>query len=832
MIGLPLRLLAREVYDRVRARVGDAEVALITGEEKRVPARARYFVCTVESMPVTRRVDFLAVDEIQLVAHRQRGHVFTDRLLHARGEQETWFMGSPTVADLLLELVPTARIERHPRLSELRATPTVDLGALPPRSAVVAFTVPQVYALAEQLRRRRGGAAVVLGALSPRTRNAQVAMYQAGEVQHLVATDAIGMGLNMDLDHVAFAALRKHDGRELRALDAEEVGQIAGRAGRYVRDGTFGTVAPVPELSDALAHAVETHTFTPHRRAVWRNAELDLRSIEALLDSLKRRPPHPALRIVERAEDFDALLGLAKLPDVRRVAVGQAAVELLWAVCQIPDFRQLHFDRHVPLLAEIYAQLCRAPGTIDPEWLDDRLRRLDAIDGDIDALTMRIAFVRTWTYVVHRGDWVRDAELWQARARAIEDRLSDALHERLVQRFVEHDGPRGQNQGRSRPRGSRARASLEPPEPPAAVPTALLPLWHLRQTLAPEPRDAPPELDPLTELLHALAAVAGTTARAPLRWRDHQIVIDARGPRARSRRRDRPHHAARSAEALHFAGSDADADAAPPAAASAPARGPALRWEGTIATLARGRDLLHPSLTLDPRVPPERRSEVLAQLEPWVRAQVDALLATLRRTDERALQGPGRGVRYQLEQGLGLVRAVWAAEQLERLGDGDRRVLAAGGVRFGAWTVAVPAASAEPHRSTRWALARAWHGERLPPRPAGDPAVLPLHDAAARDAHLLVGYVALEQVTVRADVLERVLIQATRHAARGPFTAAQAWTGIDERAAGATGREQVLRELGYLARADGRWSDPQHARPRPPRPRPRSGERAPGTDPR
>jgi ATP-dependent RNA helicase SUPV3L1/SUV3 len=437
MIGLPLRLLAREVYDRITAMLGESEVALVTGEEKRVPARPRYWVCTVESMPMSQPVDFMAVDEIQLAAHHQRGHVFTARLLEARGRQETWFMGADTIRPLLRELVPEAHVASHPRLSQLRHAGVSSLRSLPPRSAVVAFSVPEVYELAERLRQRRGGVAVVLGALSPRTRNAQVALYQSGEVQYMVATDAIGMGLNMDVDHIAFAALRKYDGRDSRWLEPAELAQIAGRAGRYMTDGTFGTLAPLPELVPRIAGAIEGHRFAPIERLVWRNTQLDMRSIDALLASLMRRPEQATLRLVEHAEDFSALQALARRADIRERAQGQEAVELLWEVCQIPDFRKLREDSHVRLLGELYLQLSGPGGRIDRDWMNGHIARLDDVRGDIDILMRRIAFIRTWTYVSHRSRWVADAEHFRERTRAIEDRLSDALHERLVQRFVE-----------------------------------------------------------------------------------------------------------------------------------------------------------------------------------------------------------------------------------------------------------------------------------------------------------------------------------------------------------------------------------------------------------
>ncbi len=438
MIGLPLRLLAREVYDKVVAEVGEAKVALVTGEEKRIPREARYWVCTVESMPVDRPVEFLAVDEIQLCAHRERGHVFTDRLLNARGRRETWFMGADTMAPLVRELLPTAEIHSRPRFSRLRWSGCDELSDLPPRSAVVAYSVEQVYAVAERLRRRRGGAAVVLGALSPRARNAQVALYQNGDVNYLVATDAIGMGLNMDIDHVAFAAVRKFDGQQVRELGAAELAQVAGRAGRYRTDGSFGTLAEVGPLAPDLIAAIEGHSFEPERRIYWRNTDLDFGSADSLVESLRMPPPRRFMAMTERAEDSGALLRLLQDPEVRRRARGEAAVRLLWSVCRVPDYRKLLVDEHTEMLTSLYLQLSGPKGRVDTDWMAERLARQDRIGGDADTLTTRIAFIRSWTYITHQAGWIGDAAGWQGRAREIEDRLSDALHTQLTRRFVDH----------------------------------------------------------------------------------------------------------------------------------------------------------------------------------------------------------------------------------------------------------------------------------------------------------------------------------------------------------------------------------------------------------
>jgi len=437
IIGLPLRLLAREVYDRVTARVGEGRVALMTGEEKRLPPRPDYWVCTVEAMPTDRPVDFLAVDEIQLAAHRERGHVFTDRLLHARGRKETWFLGADTMRPMVQSLIPQAIVKRATRLSQLRYAGRRSLKSLPPRSAVVAFSADRVYELAETLRRLRGGVAVVLGALSPRTRNAQVAMYQAGEVQYLVATDAIGMGLNLDLNHVAFAGLSKYDGAEQRDLFPDELAQIAGRAGRHLNDGSFGTLNTLPELHPRVVSAIESHRFSAVRSLIWRNSTLDFSSPEALLDSLSRAPRHAAFVRVERADDFDALRELSHHPAIRELATDKAHVELLWQVCQIPDFRKGLFGQHVSLLRETFLQLAEGDGKLEQSWLSRQVSPLDDVSGDIHTLMDRLAAIRIWTYISHRSSWLHDAQHWQERTRRIEDALGDALHERLVERFVQ-----------------------------------------------------------------------------------------------------------------------------------------------------------------------------------------------------------------------------------------------------------------------------------------------------------------------------------------------------------------------------------------------------------
>ena len=437
MIGLPLRLLAREIYDRVVKARGAGRVALITGEEKIVPAQAQYFVCTVEAMPLDRRVEFLAVDEIQLCADPERGHVFTHRLLHARGASETMLLGAATMFLLVRRLCPDAEVQFRERLSTLSYAGPQKLTRLPRRSAIVAFSAEAVYAIAELIRRHRGGAAVVMGSLSPRTRNAQVALFQSGEVDFLVATDAIGMGLNMDVDHVAFAGLRKFDGRRTRGLHTQEIGQIAGRAGRFRRDGAFGVTGDAPDLEPDVVAAVEGHFFPPLQAAEWRNARLDFNSLPGLIKSLAAPPPKAGLRLSEEAQDETTLRQLAMDETVIRRTRDKANLRRLWEACQTPDFRKTTQEEHTRLIGGLFEHLTQGNRRVPDDWMQGQMSALDRTDGDIDALSTRLARVRTLAYVANRADWLADPQAWQGRARDLEDRLSDTLHASLVQRFVD-----------------------------------------------------------------------------------------------------------------------------------------------------------------------------------------------------------------------------------------------------------------------------------------------------------------------------------------------------------------------------------------------------------
>jgi len=453
LIGFPLRLLAREVYDRVVAIKGADSVALVTGEEKIVPDKARWFLTTAESMPlgdgrqadspnkIAREFAFVALDEAQLSADPERGHVFTDRLLRARGREETMILGSEALRPMLKALTPDAEIITRPRFSTLTYAGPAKLSRLPKRSVVVAFSAEEVYAVAEMLRRLRGGAAVVMGALSPRTRNAQVAMFQAGEVDYLVATDAIGMGLNMDVAHVAFASLRKFDGRKARRLTVSEMAQIAGRAGRHQRDGTFGTLSleggQTAQFEDEEVLAIEEHRFPPLDHLYWREGQPSMASVDALIADLERRPTNQVLRAAPQAIDLAVLKRLADEPEIRERAADPITVKRLWDTCGLPDFRKTGSEPHSRLVGRVFRHLSEGDRRLPVTWFADELARLDTVQGDVETLADRLAAVRTWAYIAHRPDWLAEPGHWAERTRALEEKLSDALHKSLTQRFVD-----------------------------------------------------------------------------------------------------------------------------------------------------------------------------------------------------------------------------------------------------------------------------------------------------------------------------------------------------------------------------------------------------------
>lgn len=699
MIGLPLRLLAREVYDKVTARVGESRVALVTGEEQRIPRRPAYWIATVEAMPVQHEVDFLAVDEVQLAAHVQRGHVFTSRLLSARGRQETWFLGAATMRAPLRELVPTAKQVEHPRLSTLRFAGASPLARLPPRSAVVAFSMPHVYELADRLRKRRGGAAIVLGALSPRTRNAQVAMFQAGEVDCLVATDAIGMGLNLGVEHVAFAAARKFDGRDVRELDESELGQIAGRAGRWIHDGTFGTVTPLM-LPDGVAHAIETHGFAPVRRVQWRSDDLDFSTLASLRESLATPPSRGIFRHASTADDAVCLAMLAEREPVKARARGDR-VRLLWDVCSIPDFRKLMLEVHADFLETVFVELCDHDRLRD-DWIERQVRELERPAGDVEELVARIASVRTWTYVSNRTTWLEGSVDWEARTRALEDRLSDALHERLVARFVDA------KKKHSAPRGGRTVHAPSSSDLPAAAP------------------------DPS----HPFAKLAA--------FRSSVALVDDRASQARLP--GTPAWVEDVVEAEH-------------GALSLRASGDIVHDTRILGRVVRGSAIARPDVRLVvDDLGAGAKSRVLRRLQAFARDVVADLVADIGELATKAAPAPLRGFVHRLEQGLGTALETDLADVVAVLDAESRAALEDAGVLFAPGVVYVAEGLGADALAARIALASAWFaaGKGLVP-PAGGAVSFAPSRGFDRAAYTAIGYPVVGPRAVRADVLARLV---------------------------------------------------------------------------
>ena len=774
MIGFPLRLLAREVYDRVVKMKGANRVALITGEEKILPRDARWFLCTAESMPMERDFAFVALDEAQLGADPERGHVFTDRMLHARGREETMILGSETLAPMVRSLLPKAEIIGRPRFSTLSYAGPSKLSRLPPRSAIVAFSAEQVYAVAEMLRRMRGGAAVVMGALSPRTRNAQVAMYQAGEVDYLVATDAVGMGLNMDVTHVAFAGLSKFDGRRRRRLTPAEMAQIAGRAGRHQKDGTFGVLTLEGELSAEFRpeemEAIEEHRFAPLDHLYWREGDPDFRSVEALVRSLEQRPDKPGLRAAPEAVDLAVLKRLAEDPEVRARAKGYEGVRRLWAACGLPDFRKTGADHHARLVARIYLHLTEGEGRIPQGWYAAQVDQLNNVQGDIDTLADRIAGVRTWAYIAHRPDWLADPETMAERTREVEEKLSDALHERLTQRFVDR-----RTSVLLRDIGKKGAGEFPViVDDQGEVTVGSFPIGRMEGFSF--------EVDP--------------TARHA----DRKMLL------ATAERRLGGEYEKRAAALV----ADSDDHFSLRTEANQPV---ALLWRGhEVARLGAGKNLLSPRVLVDRRLArlSERgRDAVVERLNLWVRHQVEKALGPLREAGAAA-QDPAsppavRSILAMLVDEGGIVDRSAVAKPLAEVEREQRKRITRLKIRIGALDLYMPDVLKPEARRWRTALRAVAAGEAMPPLPPESAVVLPCPAENGRVLLQRLGFRALGPQMLRVDMVERLARHA--HEARGDEGKAV----VDQALATSLGLQpqavaKLMRDLGFRPpEGEGDW---------------------------
>jgi ATP-dependent RNA helicase SUPV3L1/SUV3 len=771
LIGLPLRLLAREVYNRAVERVGADAVALVTGEEKIKPPNPRFWVATVEAMPRDLDVAFLAVDEIQLAADFERGHVFTDRMLNRRGREETLVLGAATMRPIVERLLPGASIVSRPRLSQLTFAGEKKLTRLPRRSAIVAFSADEVYAIGELIRRQRGGAAIVLGSLSPRTRNAQVDLYQAGEVDYLVATDAIGMGLNLDVDHIAFASDRKFDGYQFRKLSPSELAQIAGRAGRAQRDGTFGTTGRCPPFENELVQALESHTFEPVKLVQWRNTDLDFSSIGALQATLAMAPTEAALARAPTAEDILVLDHASREDDVRAWTTKPADVERLWEVCQVPDYRKIAPANHAELVVTLYGYLQRE-GKVAIDWFARQIAEADRTDGDIDTLSTRIAHVRTWTFVANRPDWLADPEHWQGVTRGVEDKLSDALHERLTERFVDRR-------------------------------TSVL-MRRLRENAALEPAinktgDVVVEghvIGRLDGFLFVADASSGGSEAKALQNAAQKALVGEIGVRA-----------TRLAEA--------------PDEQFALASDGAIRWTGAaVGKLIAGEQVLKPRVRVvaDEHLTGAPRDAVEARLDAFVKSHLEKLLGPLFvLSAAEDVTGIARGVAFQLVEALGVLERQKVAEDVKGLEQPARASLRKYGVRFGAYHIYIPALLKPGPRALAaqlWALAHDGPQTKglddLLHLAGSGRTSIPVNREIDTALYGTAGYRVSGERAVRVDILER-LADLIRPAlswregapgtkppgaiAGGGFTVVNGMTSLT----GASGEDfaSILRSLGY-----------------------------------
>ena len=711
IIGLPLRLLAREVYDKIVQVRGPSCVALVTGEERIVPAKANYWVCTVEAMPENLSVECLIVDEIQLSADPERGYIFTDRLLKSRGKLETIFLGAETMKGPIKTLIPDVLIQNRKRMSNLTYAGSKKISRMPPRSAIVSFSVDNVYGIAELIRRQKGGAAVVMGALSPRTRNAQVELYQNGDVDYLVATDAIGMGLNLDVNHVAFSSISKFDGRTMRFLAPNELAQIAGRAGRGMSDGSFGETGEVAALDEDVVKAIVEHRFKPLRKLMWRNSELSFVSTETLIQSLDKQTESEVLVKAREADDFIALKTLSQSPDLQFRINDKSSIKLLWDVCRTPDFRGISSVEHTNLLEEIFKFLYEF-SAIPDDWFGQQIKRLDRTDGDIDVLSKRLAFIRTWTYVAQRQSWLHDVSHWRGVTRALEDRLSDALHERLTQRFVDR------------------RTSV------------LLRRLKQKEALLAEVNE--------NGEVTVEGEFVGKLEGFRFKQDKETTAQEAKTIKSASLQALLPHFNLR-ADRLYNA-PDTEIDFTE--------QGGLMWGDQAVGKLITGDDIMHPKVAafVDSEAGTEVLNKVERRLQHFVDRKISLLfepLVNLQKDEE--LTGLAKGFGFQLFESLGILRRQNVLAEVKSLDQDARALLRKHGVRFGQFTVFMPLLLKPAPTRLRlvlWALSK--NLDEFPEAPPPGLVTVPVSTEAPEQYDDMSGYRNAGDRAIRIDMLERL----------------------------------------------------------------------------
>jgi len=715
MMGFPLRLLAREVYDKVIKKISLDKVALITGEEKIIPPNAKYFLCTVESMPIDKYLDFVAIDEIQMCADHERGHIFTDRLLNLRGEKLTMLMGSNTIKNIISKLDEDTEFINRDRLSKLSYVGHKKISRIDRKTAIIAFSTEEVYAIAELVRRQKGGAAIVMGSLSPKTRNAQVELYQSGDVDFLVATDAIGMGINMDLESVYFSNLKKFDGKKLRRLNSSEIGQIAGRAGRYLNDGNFGITGDCKEINAEEVDSLENHKFEKIRTLFWRNSNLNFNNASTLIKSLEEKPKKDWLRKIQECEDEKVLKYFLKDMGAHNIKNDKETLTLLWNCCQIPDFVKKTYGNHIEVVSKVFSFLNDKEGKITNDFMRLQLMKLDKLEGNVDSLSNRIANVRTWSYVSNKINWVENQSYWIEKTKLLEDRLSDRLHEELTKTFIDK------------------RASIL--------------TRRLKQ-----------DMDFKTEIMEDDKVIIDKQFIGKLKGLKFELDLktgaldtDIKSLKKAARQTVGPELAKRIQIIIDTGLLEIKEDFK-------------IYWNKfPIAKLLAGKDYLNPELLLmtDDILENEQKKKLSEFLYKWIKQKINITLKSL--VELKNLKESNsfiKALAYQLYESNGVIKREKVSDYLKKLAQGERKILRELGVKFGRYHIFLYRLLKPEAVSLRILLWKNFHQKYfdLTP-PTFGLNFLEVDNPKNKDFMLLCGFENFDQYFVRIDILERLFVQ-------------------------------------------------------------------------
>ncbi len=713
MIGFPLRLLAREVYDKIVKKLDPKSVALITGEEKIIPSNAKYFLCTVESMPIDKKLDFVAIDEIQMCNDHERGHIFTDRILNLRGEKQTMFMGSNTMKGILSNLEEEIEFLDKERYSKLTYSGHKKISRIERKSAIIAFSTEDVYAIAELLRRQKGGCAIVMGSLSPKTRNSQVSLYQSGDVDYLVATDAIGMGINMDLNNVYFSNLKKFDGKKLRRLNLSEIGQIAGRAGRYMNDGNFGITGEVQNINAEEIQLIENHNFEMINSIFWRNSNLKFDNSKNLTKSLEEKPNKEWLRRINECEDEKVLKYLINNKDEIELIENQENLKLLWECCQIPDFVKKSYGKHLEIVKKVFNFLAKN-GKIPNSYFKEQLKPLYKLEGNVDSLSNRIANVRIWSYVANKSNWVENSDYWIERTKNIEDKLSDRLHEELTKTFID----------------KRASILAKGLKQDIEFNTEIIENRKVKIN------------DQFIGNLNGL--------KLELDLKVDTLDTDIKSLKKASRQNVMPEIIRRINEIIETNLIEIKNDFK-------------IYWkEDPIAKLFRGKDYLSPEIDLiiDDMIEIKERDKLKSFLEQWLKSKINYELESLIKLKElKNNNSEIRALAYNLYENNGVVKRDYVRLILDKLKQEDRKVLRDVGVKFGRYHIFLYKLfkpSAVSLRILLWKNFYQKYYELNPPIFGLN--FFEVKKKTKKDFMLLCGFENFNDIYVRIDILERLFL--------------------------------------------------------------------------